>query len=354
MTADGPPPRPVRVALVGCGSIASLAHVPALLELEATLRVGAVVDASPPRLAAVGEELHVPPAGRYADLATLLEAGSGIELAIVALPPAAQLDVIGPLLAAGIPVLCEKPVGPASELVLDAIPSEGEHMLGVIHNYLHRTDVAAAVEAVNRGRIGTPRLVRLERPDDGHFGGSGIVPNWRRMPRLAGGGCLLDNAYHWFYVAEALASAPIARVHATTGRHAGAQVEDVAIVVLDHTNGAITVIETAWCATGAQAVLEAHGSGGSVRLLGDGRPCELVTAEGVEVRQRAYRNPYTTIFAASAAAVRAGAHPGAPIADCLRVLRCVKHAYDSAASGRRIDVLPGAAVGAVPAGPVLC
>lgn len=332
MTVDYPPPRRLRVALVGCGSIASLAHAPALLELRAQLPVRALVDASPSRLAALGDELHVPPAGRHADVAALLESGGDIDLAIVALPPAAQLDVIGPLLNVGIPVLCEKPVGPTSELVLDAIPPGRENMIGVIHNYLYRTDVAAAADLVSRGRIGTPRLVRLERPDDGHFAGSGIIPDWRRTLRLAGGGCLLDNAYHWFYVAEALAGAPIARVQATIGRPGDGQAEDVAVVVLDHANAAITVIETAWCATGAQAVLEVHGSAGSVRLLGDGGPCELVTAEGVQVHLRPYRNPYSTIFEASAAAVRVGARPGAPLADCLRVLRCIAHAYENAAS----------------------
>jgi predicted dehydrogenase len=97
---------PVRVALVGCGTVARSYYAPALARLLAGGRVGAVrlFDASPARATEVATLL---PATVAPSWKAVLEGPD--ELAIVASPPVAHADQVRALLEHGKHVLCEKP-----------------------------------------------------------------------------------------------------------------------------------------------------------------------------------------------------------------------------------------------------
>jgi predicted dehydrogenase len=99
--------QPVRVAVVGCGTVVDVAYLPALRHLQRLGWVGPVrfFDVVPERAVAASRAL---PASRAASSwASLLEAPD--ELAIVASPPSAHAEQVDDLLRHGKHVLCEKP-----------------------------------------------------------------------------------------------------------------------------------------------------------------------------------------------------------------------------------------------------
>lgn len=265
----------LRVGIVGFGSIAELGHLPALRSLAPRVAVEAVVDGSEHRRKIASAVPGVRLVAASVD--DLLQAAPPLDLVVSALPPDVNGVAASRLAAAGYSVLAEKPLAAdapkAGRLFGDPVIAG---RVSMVHNYLFRTDVQAAIAAVRDGAIGAVRLVRLERPDEGHFVGSGVDPHWRRSSQHHGG-CLRDNAYHWVYLAPALCRSPIDDVTARLSTRDGDEVEDLSAAILRHVNGALTTVTTAWCAPAAQPVLEVHGETGSLRLLGDAEACEINT-----------------------------------------------------------------------------
>ncbi|NOH01804.1 MAG: Gfo/Idh/MocA family oxidoreductase [Chloroflexi bacterium] len=101
-------PRPLGVALVGCGAVSKLYYVPALKQLESLrqVQVAALFDPDPANLAQIHQEF--PGAAQVRDFDELT--GLGLDLAIVASPPQYHAGQTIHLLQAGWPVLCEKPM----------------------------------------------------------------------------------------------------------------------------------------------------------------------------------------------------------------------------------------------------
>ncbi|MEU4160899.1 Gfo/Idh/MocA family oxidoreductase [Actinoplanes sp. NPDC026670] len=326
---------PLRIALIGCGAIAELGHAPAFLTLGGDATVTAVVDLAPARRQLLGDMLSVHPGRRYDNVDTLLDDPEPIDLAVVVLPPDRTPPVVERLLAADIRVLCEKPmsvdVGVAARLAGLAPPDR----LGIVHNYLYRSDVRQAIRQVRAGTLGRIRFLRLEQPDPGHFPGAGVSPYWRR--RHAGGGCLTDNAYHWMYVAAELANSPVVRVTARLSRPDVTSAEDVAMVLLDHESGTLTSVQTAWCAPRAQPVLEVHAQHGSLRLEGDCGACQVYPDPG-PARSEPVEPSYAAMFREVFAAVRAGQPFAAPADACVGVLTVLRAATQSARQGRTVPV----------------
>lgn len=202
-------------------------------------------------------------------------------LSIVAVPTPAVAGAVRGLTAAGLPVLAEKPL---------ATSAAGARALGgdirVVHNYLYRAEIRQAIALVGAGAIGQPRFIRLERPDPGHFPGRGAQPDWRLRDAA---GCLVDNAYHWVYVAEALARSPVSAVTAQSSVPApGCPSEDLAVMLLRHDNDVLSCVQAAWCAREAQPVFEAHGTEGSLSIV-DGRCVLTPRGQADDARRTASR-----------------------------------------------------------------
>jgi predicted dehydrogenase len=110
-------PETVRVALIGCGRIAQVAHLPAL-EKAAGLRLVAVSDPSADVARSLAQRYDVPAA--YTDQAEVF-ADAEVEAVIVAAPDRFHFALAAEALRAGKHVLVEKPltatVGEAEQLV---------------------------------------------------------------------------------------------------------------------------------------------------------------------------------------------------------------------------------------------
>ena len=222
---------PVRIAVAGAGLIGRR-HVE---EIDASpdAELAAIVDPGPdaPELAQkYGAPLHP-------SLAALFAAGppDGV---ILATPN--QLHVEGGLecVAAGVPVIVEKPIGDtvagATRLV-EAGEAAGVPVL-TGHHRNYSPIMAAARELVRSGRLGDVVAVTgtalFYKPDDYFDVGDG----WRREP---GGGPVLLNLIHEVNNLISLVGR-IVRVQAVTSRATrGFPVEDTAAMIFTFANGAL-------------------------------------------------------------------------------------------------------------------
>jgi len=183
LPADDRPGGPLRVAVVGIGSAATRAHLPALCAAEAgrAVRVVGVCDPDRARRDAV-TAVH-PDAAGFAENDEMLEATSP-QLLVIATPPSAHLGEMAAALARGVHVLCEKPLGLSDTDVAtlrDLARIHPQLALASVHQYRHATPWQWIARAAAGGvREGEPfgMDVRVERPGTDPLSAGG----WRADP----------------------------------------------------------------------------------------------------------------------------------------------------------------------------
>lgn len=219
----------LRIALVGAGLIGRQ-HARRIREhpgMELTYVVDPFLD--PTDAAAFGPAATV--------TGGLERALAEVDGAVLATPNALHLEGVLAAIAAGVPVLVEKPLADtvaAAEQIVAAAEASGVPVL-VGHHRRHSPLLAAAVGAVSAGAIGRPVAVMgsalFAKPDD-YF----ETAPWRKE---AGGGPILINLVHDIDCLRALCG-EIVRVQAVAGHAArGFAVEDTAAATLEFANGAL-------------------------------------------------------------------------------------------------------------------
>lgn len=196
---------PIRVAVLGCGTVAQTAHLPLLRRLGDFAIVG-IADTDPAMLSAA-----TPIAKRarqtmdYRELLTPWMA----DAVIISLPTAMHAEAAKAAFDGGLHVYLEKPM--ATDLrealpVLDAW--KASRRVGMIgHNYRFNPLFRKLREMIASGRIGTPRDARMA------FTAPVPMGSWRDV-RAEGGGALLDLGTHEIDLARYLFDSEVAFVTA--------------------------------------------------------------------------------------------------------------------------------------------
>ena len=128
--------QPINIAILGCGSVTSIYHAPALLQLERSqlVRVAALFD--PDAEALLQVQRQFPSARQMKDSKDL----AGADLAIVASPPQHHAKQSIDALRAGVAVLCEKPMAsslPEGEAMVAAAEDTGGLLaVGLVRRFL--------------------------------------------------------------------------------------------------------------------------------------------------------------------------------------------------------------------------
>ncbi|OOV94104.1 Gfo/Idh/MocA family protein [Pseudomonas sp. MF4836] len=220
---------PLRIALIGAGNMGQqhYHHFKTLAEA----RLCAVADPGP-QAAEVAAQWQVP---HYADHRQML-AESRPDGVIVANPNNLHVSTALDCLAAGVPVLLEKPVGVQMDEVRQLVAASTTSGVPVLvgHHRRHNPLIVRAHELVHGGALGrlttVTALWQLRKPDS-YF----EIP-WRRE---AGAGMLLTNLIHDLDLLRHLCG-EVRQVQAMTSNAVrGFANEDCAAVLLQFDNGAL-------------------------------------------------------------------------------------------------------------------
>ena len=262
----------LRAGIIGCGGITERRHGPVLASLEGRVTVTALADLAQERLDLMGGKLGVASQHLYTDWEEML-AKEKLDLVHICTPHDLHEPQAIAAMESGAHVFLEKPIATSLEEVdrmIAAAERTGRKMT-VGHNQLFSAAHRAAMEQIQAGAIGSVFLVRSEGFGGSHVVGRGVSQQWRTQARAGGGGPLIDNGYHQVYTALNYVGSPAVRVFARIGRHVqDIEVEDTALVLIEHANGATTSIQVGWSAmVGGISVNEILGTEGQIRFGGE-------------------------------------------------------------------------------------
>lgn len=169
----------LHVAVVGVGAISQLIHVPTLAKMRG-VEVVALVDADSAKARTIAARFEVP--YTFTDIDELLEL-DGLDAVIIATPNHMHEPHVLAALAAGVDVLCERPLSFTSkgiERILAAASRSGRRIL-VGNNHRFRSDVEGLGRFMRGGELGRLAGIRA-----GSFHPRGRAEGWRTRRQESG------------------------------------------------------------------------------------------------------------------------------------------------------------------------
>src|SRR3954466_7065288 len=346
---------PVRIAVAGSGLIGRR-HIEEI-DASSTAQLAAVVDPGP-AAAEVADRFGVP---LYPSLRGLLDAEKPDGI-ILATPNQLHVDLGLECVAAGVPVLVEKPIGDtvqgATRLV-EAAEAAGVPLL-TGHHRNYSPIMARAREIVQSGVLGPVVAVvgtaLFYKPDDYFDVGDG----WRRR---AGGGPILLNLIHEVNNLQSLVG-DVVRVQATTSSATrGFPVEDTAAMVFTFAGGALGTFLLSDTAASARSWEQTSRENTSYPTYPDEDCYHLAGTHGSlsvpTMRLRVFRgsrswwepfesttvdlqrsDPLANQVAHFAAVIRGEVEPLCTGRDGLKTLQVVEAVVESARTGQPVDLHP--------------
>lgn len=178
--------RKIRYAVVGAGNIAQVAVLPAFQHAKSNSELIAVISGDGEKRAALREKYQLEHDGDYAELERILQAGA-IDALYIATPNSTHKELALRAAAAGVHVLCEKPLANSvadCEEISDACERARVKLMVAYRLHFEAANLSA-IELVASGKIGEPRVFssvfsHVVRPGD-----------IRERPDL-GGGAIFD------------------------------------------------------------------------------------------------------------------------------------------------------------------
>ena len=346
-----PDARPVRLGLIGCGGIVRLKHAPAYRRIPELVRVTALADPAGGNLARIGELFGVPPERRYADYREML-ARADLDAVTIATPHHLHAEQAIDAAAAGVAVVSEKPMATSVEQAQEVLAAARRYgaPYAVVHNFLFTPGMERARALLAEGAAGAPFFGRAKSLFNKTDDQADPTTVWRAS-RAAGGGAINDTAYHEIYLLESLVGSPVRYVEARVAtQHFAFDVDDLALLLLEHAGGALSTVATSWCVPGGDAgesanLAEAHGPAGGVRVMRRGRGLWRYARSTRQWREVALHPRPTEeesghggYFAATFDALARGAPPPIGGQAALRNLRIVAAARRATAERRAVEL----------------
>jgi predicted dehydrogenase len=253
----------LRVAVIGAGAIAQVAHFGVLKRLEG-IELAALSDIDVSKARALAKRFGIPDV--YDDIEDLLTYARPDAVAICTPNHLHKVHALTAL-SAGVHVFCERPLALASSGVREVIEAQqrADRVVAVGMNYRFRSDVQALLEFLHSGELGGLRVIRtgwhIWRP-------SSQLGGWRERPAQSGGGAMMDLGLPLVDLALWVAGRPQPKT--VTGWFAkpreDAVVEDTASALIQCEAGLSVLVDVSWRHLGQSErfwfeVMGADGSG---------------------------------------------------------------------------------------------
>ncbi len=302
----------IRVALVGCGTIARVMHMPGLKTMSdlGKVEIVSICDAVKDAVEAVGGAFDV--AARYVDLETML-AREDFDLLVNTTPIPNHFPISLTGLRAGRHVYTQKPmartVDEASTLIAEA--KQQGVKLGCAPEHPVRPITRTIQKLIAEGTIGKVAFARVISSHDG--------PETHNVPRDStwfykpGSGPIFDMGVHGLSVITSILG-PVKRLTCASGRtrpvryHTAGlfegkpidvEVDDNSLMLLDFGEATFAFLDSTYCVPATLSPrLEIHGSDGTIAVTGSGAQNEILHL------YRSKAKEWTTVDFPKAPAVR--------------------------------------------------
>jgi myo-inositol 2-dehydrogenase / D-chiro-inositol 1-dehydrogenase len=305
-------PQTIRYGIVGSGMMA-IEHI-ANLALTPGATVTALADpveSSLDRAAtAVGHDV-----ARFGDAAAL--AASGLcDAVVVASPNFTHAEVLRPLMAANLHILCEKPLATTvadARAVADAVKTY-RPVFWTAMEYRFMPPVTEYVRQIHDGRIGRLQMLAIR---EHRFPFLVKVGDWNRFSANTGG-TMVEKCCHFFDLMRHIVGAEPVRVFCSGAMDVNHQDEryggkkpdiiDNSFTTVDFANGVRAMLDLCMFADGAEQQEEITATGDTARL-----DCFIPAGELVHSPRVGFMNPKRAtreIVHTDAAALAAGQHHG--------------------------------------------
>jgi len=334
----------VKIALVGAGYVAEMAHLPAYVSHPAVELV-AVVEEDPARRNKIREAFGFKRG--YEDFTRML-GREDIDAVDICTPNYLHAPMAIAALRSGRHVLCEKPLArnaTEGKKMVDMARESGKVLMVAMNNRFRR-DVNLLKTFVKRGELGKVQLVKI--------GWQRIARDWKRRQwftdqRMAGGGALLDLGLPLMDLAIWIAGfrKPLSVSCSVFGRKGRGGVEDAACAMVRFTAGACLMLEVNWNLREPrdQSYLQVYGSKGAGLL----NPLEIhKSIQGVlanvtpalQSSHHYYQESYRREIDHFVECVQKNKTPRSSGRDALPVIQLLDTMYESASKGREIEFAP--------------
>ncbi|MEK1896977.1 MAG: Gfo/Idh/MocA family oxidoreductase [Rhizobium sp.] len=333
-------------ALIGCGFFA-INQMHAWTDVEGA-RITAICDRDPERLRVVGDQFGID--RRYSD-AEALFADGGFDFVDIATTAESHRALVEMAAGSNIPAICQKPFAKTlsdAKAMVEACRHAGVALM-IHENFRWQTPIQAVRKALDAGAIGTPFWGRFSfRSGYDVFSGQPYLAKGERF-------IIEDLGIHTIDIARYILG-DVRSITARTKRvNPKIKGEDVATILLDHENGATSVVDVSYATKLSkepfpETLIELDGSEGTIRLT-QGYGLQVTSAEGTTTTDvspkllawasRPWHNIQESVHAIQQHWVdqlKRGAEHSTSGADNLKTFALVEAAYDSAARGQTIDV----------------
>ena len=273
-----------------------------------------------------------------------------IDFVDICTPPSLHIDGIRHAIAAGLPVICEKPVFVPGDLGYDDVLDHvwrGGTLVYPCQNYKYAPIISRVREILSSGTVGSIQHARVDIARRGHACGvAEWKPDWRRDPIYSTGGILRDHGTHAVYLILSLLGQQAEEVSVMNGTlapgHAVMTTEDTAIMRLRCDKGAEVNVSLTWAAGHRSSRYLFAGTQGFVSIDNDvltwsaeGRTCrDRVRSDFDDASHSAW---FATMFADFARLAHQGASGLAEsinlIAESLHTTAVIDAGYESARAG---------------------
>lgn len=336
----------LRGALIGCGFFA-VNQMHAWRDIDGAAII-AICDRDPDRLRIVGDQFGI--AKRYTDAAELF-AGESLDFVDIATTAPSHRPLVEMAAQHRVPVICQKPFAPTladAKAMVKACADAGIPLM-VHENFRWQSAIQAVRVVLDSGEIGTPFFGRISfRSAYDVFSGQPYLAKGKRF-------IIEDLGIHSLDIARFLLG-DVSTITTRTARiNPDIAGEDVATMLMDHQNGATSVVDCSYATKLAvepfpETLIEIDGSDGTIRLA-QGYRLTVTGRNGTRVTDvsppllpwasRPWHNIQESVVAIQrhwVDCLAKGIEPATSGADNLKTFALVEAAYTGAASREPVQL----------------
>lgn len=333
-------------ALIGCGFFA-VNQMHGWDDVKGASII-AICDREPERLKIVGDQFNIE--RRHSDAAKMFADG-GFDFVDIATTVNSHRALVEMAAAYKVPAICQKPFAPTladAKAMVAACAAAGIPLM-IHENFRWQTPIQAVRKALESGAIGSPFWGRFSfRSGYDVFSGQPYLAEGKRF-------IIEDLGIHTLDIARYILGDVTSLTARTKRVNSKINGEDVATILLDHDNGATSIVDVSYATKQSiepfpETLIEIDGTEGSIRLS-QGYEMQITNAEGtvntdvapalLPWASRPWHNIQESVFAIQqhwADSLKAGTQTSTSGTDNLKTFALVEAAYESAATKAAIDI----------------